>query len=1462
MNLSALPAPLRTLVDAPQDWMEDGQEVNGELTLRSDGTTLGPGRKKGTWSPYSSTGPLIVEATIGGVEHTIRYDVPTEKAGFITGIVLEPAREPYSRCRAQKEYVPPERGANGAVLSEFVRKAQSLDLPEGVKSTARKWICIFQPGGFTDGCRGKAVAIAAKFASSLHVRDVSEPREKYVHLKPGVTWPLERIAAGCSFSSTVAGEACAGDLLASTWQGTAVEHMHVPVAVKHHFSTDGCLYHAACNHGGMHLVDGGHEPSATWTYQPQDPKPEVEVWLGFNDLAALKGTSLADEDPEVTVGIYQPPNKDLAAKRMRAKQAFDHVTGDQLPLNMGFDRTSRVFGSGITFYWVLLRDYAVCMLCFTVASFWYYHMIRTANEENNTTTERLPGLSRVSLGALLMWGSQQAQAGRKFDDEDRDGTLAIAVLDTLMMFALSALALYHYFQKRRARDEADLHAITMDDYSIVVEDLPEDVTEDRLRKHFEKFGVVNEIVMGYDLREMMALRRKLLEQEGNHEMLEYMLKRANEMLGIESDYHKERWVKVFEHKAGEGVTLDLGPSAINDMFERTKIWRFDFAGQPRAYYARHGAITNDFDAYANMLKTWSTRDNVPVEDFDVYGSEADLKNAQNPWMEHNADAGGVGFPRDSGASGREVGMWACLPDSPEYQANNRGDTSFAFYLPSSPVLFGEPEKYKPPPPKYSLTAFASAVTPTKSMFYSNGTFSARSPEVMKALFKTKAQRKEEAVSRIQRNYRAYLRRKVAAEEEAKKQFEAKKLSMSQRAASMAKRAKDAAKTTAVSAVKNTAGKAAGKVADKASAAKVGILKRFRPDDFNPDKLRERIAKSLADIKETKATIEERVKEGYKVVKAWVVFEDEQSRFDCMELVVKSEAEAKSKKHAGSEDDVCIFEGRRIDPNAARAPSDTMWENLGYSKKYAGVRTCRSLFVLFAYLVLNVLTVAFVQSQLRNLPPEAICEEIENGLVDNLHCSKIWNVESTDPVVRNLARRGLQSMQRPLVSYNQCDDYMDFKLFTGNATAYYGYYSGSHPLAPTPEALEAAIAKQEKNKVQSSPTGFDSTTIVDECAAAVCMTCYCSEHSEEAGNESFCRKYSMDNITRIALGAFATIIAAVLNVLVKTLSIFLSEIEHHHSYTDFEKSVTWKIVIVMLLIMVLLPLFMAANIPDISSLGFLFNGEHKDFSGWWYSEFATKFQQVAFINAFSLPFSMASKVIVFELKRRLLAGTASTQRQLDELYKPPPYLLSERYGMFVSAVLYTLLFSAGMPLLYFIMILMCGMLTVIDRVVLLRFCARPPRYTGKLAAMLVHAVPVGIIVHLFVAVYMYGERDLPSYTHMGGETGKWGPDGDDGSGVKVTDHQFDVGERIARLNGFIPFVGVIVCGTSFVIAYAALFYAKFKQKGEGDDNIDEDLPPITQVKKAKQLTGLKTYSITAHPEYQTLFPPGNLVSKGL
>ena len=43
---------------------------------------------------------------------------------------------------------------------------------------------------------------------------------------------------------------------------------------------------------------------------------------------------------------------------------------------------------------------------------------------------------------------------------------------------------------------------------------------------------MNEVVLGKDLLEVMNLRKRLIALEANHEMLEWMLKRANKLLGI------------------------------------------------------------------------------------------------------------------------------------------------------------------------------------------------------------------------------------------------------------------------------------------------------------------------------------------------------------------------------------------------------------------------------------------------------------------------------------------------------------------------------------------------------------------------------------------------------------------------------------------------------------------------------------------------------------------------------------------------------------------------------------------------------------------------------------------------------------------------------------------------------------------------------------------------------------------
>jgi hypothetical protein len=115
MDLSSLPAPLRTLLDAPQDWMEDGEKVSGELILRSDGTCIGAGGKKGKWSfpnavtekvPSSSRRQSAVSITRSATTCRTRRRAVASRAWC-----LEPEREPRPRCRARKDYVALSSGS-------------------------------------------------------------------------------------------------------------------------------------------------------------------------------------------------------------------------------------------------------------------------------------------------------------------------------------------------------------------------------------------------------------------------------------------------------------------------------------------------------------------------------------------------------------------------------------------------------------------------------------------------------------------------------------------------------------------------------------------------------------------------------------------------------------------------------------------------------------------------------------------------------------------------------------------------------------------------------------------------------------------------------------------------------------------------------------------------------------------------------------------------------------------------------------------------------------------------------------------------------------------------------------------------------------------------------------------------------------------------------------------------------
>jgi len=392
-------------------------------------------------------------------------------------------------------------------------------------------------------------------------------------------------------------------------------------------------------------------------------------------------------------------------------------------------------------------------------------------------------------------------------------------------------------------------------------------------------------------------------------------------------------------------------------------------------------------------------------------------------------------------------------------------------------------------------------------------------------------------------------------------------------------------------------------------------------------------------------------------------------------------------------------------------------------------------------------------------------------------------------------------------------------------------------------------------------GLDPSSQVDECAAFVCYACYCgdrgySKYSNDSdGLGSFCEKYWTDQINRWLVVIAAVLVSTTMNIILKELCIWLAWFEHPQSLTARELSTASYMIVALVVNMALLPLFMTADISELSSLPWLFKGDHYDVAGPWYGEFSKKFAEIAIINAVSFPFTLLSPVILWRLKLWFFVNKVKSQRELNELTTPPPFLLSERYGQLIAQVLYSLIFSAGIPLVYVGMVVFLALSIVIDRVMLLRYCANPPRYTGKLAALLIHLIPIGVALHFAMGTWIFGQRDAPSHVLDGGVSGSYAA----GGGAYAEDGQWDAGARLARVNGMVSFVGFVTTASLALVAETAL---AVKKRLDGLNMDVEGCPPLPQAIARGLLTDLPSYKITAHPEYKHLFPKGDDVTEPL
>ena len=214
--------------------------------------------------------------------------------------------------------------------------------------------------------------------------------------------------------------------------------------------------------------------------------------------------------------LADPADHELAEKYMCSLQARDAANpdekgnGGQYKLIRTPDEVmAKIFGDGVSFWFVLLRVYAALFGLFILALGYFFHLTNQSNTENGTSNAELSSYARVSLGAVLFHQHEKSKGGA-VTDADKDAALGIVMNDFICMFLVIGVTMYLYWLKDKLREKNDESMITMDDYTVKVYGLPQDVTEDRVRAHFGRFGEFHEIVFGRDLKELIDLRRKML----------------------------------------------------------------------------------------------------------------------------------------------------------------------------------------------------------------------------------------------------------------------------------------------------------------------------------------------------------------------------------------------------------------------------------------------------------------------------------------------------------------------------------------------------------------------------------------------------------------------------------------------------------------------------------------------------------------------------------------------------------------------------------------------------------------------------------------------------------------------------------------------------------------------------------------------------------------------------------------
>ncbi|KAL4505499.1 hypothetical protein ABPG72_002561 [Tetrahymena utriculariae] len=271
-------------------------------------------------------------------------------------------------------------------------------------------------------------------------------------------------------------------------------------------------------------------------------------------------------------------------------------------------------------------------------------------------------------------------------------------------------------------------------------------------------------------------------------------------------------------------------------------------------------------------------------------------------------------------------------------------------------------------------------------------------------------------------------------------------------------------------------------------------------------------------------------------------------------------------------------------------------------------------------------------------------------------------------------------------------------------------------------------------------------------------CYCKTQINEIFSGSLSQPYkSICNswFTSYTLSQFlpyaSVLCIVVINVIIQFLFQSLSQFEKHKLLDDQLKSFIIKTFVAQFINTGLILLLTNINfdITTTGTLQFLFGGNYDDLSPEWFKNVGSVIILTLLINVVTAPMVSSFFVFLKALFKCCDRGCSldetktkkSTVNEWVEFYTGPEFMISFRYSQILGICFIGMLYSGGIPILYFVSFLHLTVLYWLDKIFLFKVCKIPPNFDQQMATMARTMLYIVPFLHTIFSIYIYGNTDI-------------------------------------------------------------------------------------------------------------------------